>query len=126
MESHGGARKKRGSQKPWAALRQEIHAAQEILEACGVRSIPWLLKRRSRAGPKVGYLIALGVSFLWNLAHAPVALDEQRRNEICTLQSLVDEKTRLSQEAVELLIAGAESENFRAIRAHDQGQRAFT
>ena len=29
----GGARKKRGSQKPRATLRREIHAAQEVLEA---------------------------------------------------------------------------------------------
>ena len=29
----GGARKKRGGQKPQATLRREIHAAQEALEA---------------------------------------------------------------------------------------------
>jgi hypothetical protein len=37
----GGARKKRGSQKPRATLRQEVHAAQEVLEArVGAPGVP--------------------------------------------------------------------------------------
>jgi hypothetical protein len=42
----GGARKKRGSQRPRATLQWEVHAAQEVLEACGARSVSWPLKRR--------------------------------------------------------------------------------
>jgi hypothetical protein len=78
------------------------------------------------------FLALLGLTFLISCIRAPALVDGDSQTviremdaEIIRLQDKLRGKTELSRHAIELLIAGAESENFPYIRVEDNTQILF-